>query len=252
MGNQLQLRIINVADDSRSYVQEIGNHNKYRYAPLLLQLLVFLTTLSIILALFIPSYHCVIPTSNGGCSLGSLIKGDTSDFFFFERRKKQILTNNKCLFPTTTATFVHAFNPTSIPLHRRWIHTSSPPPSSSSSRLHLRRPPGNYIDFTVHQQHQRRKELQAFSTPKNETSNHNASLDAMEEKEINSIPRLPDFQKWDSMTLPNVTATVSLASLPNMKIPPLPSINITMPKVDRDCYLSSEIRFSHHRQIQGR
>ena len=68
----------------------------------------------------------------------------------------------------------------------------------------------------------------------------------MEEKEeeINSIPRLPDFQKWDSMTLPNVTATVSLASLPNMKIPPLPNINITMPKVDLDLdldfYLSSD------------
>ena len=136
----------------------LAQHNKYRYAPSLLQLLVFLSTLSIILALFIPSYHCAIPTSNGGCSLGSLIEGDTSDFFFFERRKKQILTNNKCLFPTTTATFVHAFNPTSIPLHRRWIHTSSPPPSSSSWRLHLRRPPGNSIDFTV-QQHQRRKEL---------------------------------------------------------------------------------------------
>ena len=60
------------------------------------------------------------------------------------------------------------------------------------------------------------------------------------EEEINSIPRLPDFQKWDSMTLPNVTATVSLASLPNMKIPPLPNINITMPKVDRDFYLSSD------------
>jgi hypothetical protein len=137
-------------------------------------------------------------------------------------------------------TFVHAFNPTSIPLHRRWIHTSSPLPSSSSS-LHLRRPLRNSIDYTIKQQRQRRKELQAFSTPKNETSNNNASLNPMEEKKekeeeinSNSIPRLPDFQKWDSMLLPNVIAAVSLPNLPKMKIPPLPNINITMPKVDLD------------------
>ena len=207
-----------------------------KYAPSLL-LLVFLSALSITLALFISrSYHCVVPISNGRCLLGSMIQADTSDFFFFVRRKKQILTN-KYLFPTTTATFVHAFSPTSIPLHRRWIHTSSPPPPSSSSRLYLRRPPGNSIDYNFHQ-HQRQKELQAFSTPKNETSN--ASLDAMEEEEINSIPRLPDFQKWN-MSLPNVKAAVSLPSLP--KIPPLPNINITMPKVDLNFDLLSDQNF---------
>ena len=220
--------------------QEYRAQHCKKYAPSPLLLLVSLSALSIIFALFISiSYHCVVPICNGGCLLGSIIRADTSDFFFFVRRKKQILTN-KYLFPTTTATFVHAFSPTSIPLHRRWIHTSSPPPPSSSARLYLRRPPGNSIDYNFHQ-HQRQKELQAFSTPKNETSN--ASLDAMEEKEeeINSIPRLPDFQKWNNMSLPNVTAAVSLPSLP--KMPPLPNINITMPKVDLDFDLLSDQNF---------